>query len=405
MKYVVDFWSPSSKEKSWDRSLDEYPSYIIDKSVNVEEGEYVFDIVRTITTKKGEELHFIVPRTTIVQKSRDKVSKYAYSELHTILKRIFFIAENPREENLYDAYETHYAMRILRSIGYEWVPEEHTDGTRAEFISTIHGKILNGEFNMYQFYLDNLEEVEYMNYHTDEITPFDKKLPFDPKYDRLIPMFIPNSESEYVEFVSSDISSHMHKVVIYDESKYIKYKDYLHPDVDLRLRLVRKNSHPTYIFSLGYKLPDKNSEAYKKMIHEINFYDLYLGCTHSRNEIQISVPSTQNPDRYNFMYVSKIFYPEIFQDVLDDHHMRFIVRPNVGKYLACDEDYRIIDVYDNGVIQTEPQNMIHVKFENGAIGIFQVIELISELKGKCLNAVITKKGDNLKNPFIVIKLC
>lgn len=405
MRHVIGFWSPSSKEKSWDRSIDESSHYILDKSANAEEGEYVFDVINSIVNKKGETLYFITPHTLIVKGSRSWTGKYAYSELHRIMKRLFLLYEEPREENLYDRYETNYAMRILRSIGFDWVPEEHTKESRSQFISTIHDKILNGELNMNQLYLDTIKEVEYMNYDTDELTPFDKKLAFDPKYDRLIPEFIPNSESGCVEFISSDISSHMHHVVIYDESNYEKYKNYLHPDVELKIRSVIKNGRSTDIFSVGYKLPDRNSDAYKKMIRGISISEIYLGSTWSRNDIQISVPSTQDPNQDHAMYVSEFFYPEVFKDILDEFHMRFDSRfaSPTDRYLTCDEDYRIMDVYEHGVLQTTPHSMIHIKFANGGIGFFPAIDVISKLKGKCLNAVISKKGDRLENLTIEIK--
>lgn len=406
MTHVIGFWAPSAIKKEWDRTVYnctdynfyEDSKYILDRSVkDLEEGEYIFDISNTIKNKKGDTVHFLVPHTAIVKGPRESLFGYLYSEYHFSIMRTFFITEESDKINSYDGYKTNFIMRVMRDeLKYDWVPKEHTDESRKNFTTMLHDKMLNGEWNMYQTYLDTAEVVEDSS-QNKVITPFDKDLPFNPEYDMLTPDFIPMHSSYSIHLSSTDIICHMKPVVISNPDDFEKYKPNIHPDVEIHMKPMMDEGIQRYLITMGYKIPDKNSDAYQNMIQHADISTVFLGAKWARPNVQISVPSTVNPNVFNEMEVTPEYYTDVLNDILQNHHIYY---RKVGDYyvLYSDEDYKIMDFGRDKHFTVQPKNLISVRFKNGVKGTFSASEIATKkLKGRCLNATFTKSGDTLNS--------
>lgn len=404
MKFIIGFWGNDERRYKGDRmiSYDELPIYvdkkytvILDREVHsLEDGEYIFQIKNTIRGKNGKDIHFVTPYKEIVKCPRLDISHYLYGEMHKFFKRAFMIYENPDFETAYDLERMNYAMRVLRSLGFDWVPKDHSDSGRSEFYHLIHDKILSGDLDMYKLYTDTVKEVDLPGRIRGKETPFDRRLQFDPEYDELIPVIVPDRKRYTVDLCSKDIGLRMMYVSISNPEEYEKYKEYIHPDVDIRFE--------TDGIVMGYKIPAKDSPEYKEMIQEARISEFYCGLESSHIQCHVLVPSTVDPSDKNILGVNFKFYPEILHDVMEHFHLRVEKYPS-GNMLLCDEDYEICDFRITKSFSAKPTDYIDVKFKNGIRGYFKAIDVIKKLKGKCTNATYTKFGDTLENLTIFFK--
>lgn len=409
MKHMIGYWGKDIKKFKDDRKIldkeiafsqNKMESFVLDRNVkDLEAGEYIFQVKKTITSKNGCHVYFVIPYKDIIVGCMNTLHHYLYDSMHHIFKKIFLIYEEKKFETPFDHEDIHFAMRILRSMGYDWVPEEHTPKDDMEFCHAVHDKMLSGEFNMFSLYRSCVKDVDLSGLNGSILhgkeTPFCRPLPFDPKYDKLVPFPIPDRlKTDFQSFVSSDIGARMYPIQIANQRDLDQFKKYIHPDVIVKI-------HPDGIFA-GYKIPEKGSTEYEKMISGAKVSDFYAGLKREKIFTHVNVPSSVDPSKEYIMGVSDNFYPDILQDVLDHFHLHKEVSDD-GITLNCDEDYEVTDFEVSKNFSIYPKDYVDIKFVNGIRGYYKAKDVLNTLKGNCVNAKIYRSDYNLGNVQIVFE--
>lgn len=409
MKHVIGFWFNDEHKHENDRSvsvqgrLTNGVSYVLDRSAKIpEDGEYVFSIQKEITGKKGDVIDFVKPERVIVKSSNRELLDYRFSNYYVTITSIMAIGEDPSKETLYDYELINYVMRYLRLHGFDWVPEEHSDEGRHQFISKMHDKIIDGSFNPFKFASEYMKLDDSRTF-SRYVFPFEEKIPFDPKYDILYPVVVPDQRRSCVSFSSKDIGRYMDLIDISSPEEYEKYKSNIHPDVTIKFEDGEKDKFGSkYAITVGFKLPEKGSIGYEKMLASASPSDFYIGKCWSSLRTYIEIPSVSNPKDSHGLIVSVSFFPDILQDILDRYKMTITRKEANELYVTCDDDYRIF--FNKATkISLKPHDFQDVKFKNGVRGYFPAIDIFTKLKGKCINADMYKSGDTIENLRIVFE--
>lgn len=412
MKYVMGFWVEEDRESEKDRSIQTRETsinpalYVLDRSVNrlPDDGEYIFKIVKEIKGKGESKIRFVVPFREIVIGTRSELFDYKYGNLHEDMERIFRIGENPDFESIYDFERINFDMRVMRNLGYSWVPESHSDEARSQFIQKIHDMILSGELNPFKMYESVRDKIP--NSHHKCETPFDKELPFDSKYDILKFSIVPTMKYTSVPFISKDIGGKMKLVCISRPEDLEKYKPYFDPDITVKIETEKFGGLDVVSNIIaGYKFPEKGTSEYENMIRNADLSDVYIGSSWLILRARISVPSSTKPGVFHDMEVNDNFFDDVLKDIMEEYKLRRDTRKINGhteKIVTCDMDY-VVDFEGSSIMKKKPHDFISVKFKNGIVGRFTALELFTKMKGKCENASMRKSGDTLSNLSIVFE--
>lgn len=405
MKHAIGFWFSDNHKNENDRSVTVHGriSYVLDRSAKIpEDGEYVFSIQKEITGKKGYVIRFVKPERMIAKGTRKDFFDYQFSEYYNIITTIMEIGEDARKETLYDYEQINYAMRCLRLLGFDWVPEDHSDEGRHLFISKLHDMIIDGSFNPFEFASAHMKLSDTATY-TRCVFPFEEQIQFDPKYDILYPVVVPDQRYSCASFKSNDIGRHMEIVDISTPEEYEKYKDRLHPDVTIKFEDGEKDKFGSpYAITIGFKLPEKGSVDYEKMLASADPSDFYIGKCWSSLRTFIEIPSVSNPEERHGLIVSTEFFPEILHDIMKRYKMTMTRKEPNELYVTCDDDYSIC--FDRAKkISLKPHDFQDIKFKNGVRGYFSAVDIFTKLKGKCINADVYKSGDTIENLRIVFE--
>lgn len=407
MKHVLGFWSADNHKNENDRSVIVHGriangvNYVLDRSAEIpEDGEYVFFIQKEITGKKGNVIRFVKPEHVIVESPKKDLFDYRFSEYYNVITIIMTIGEDPNKETLFDHDLINYAMRCMRLLGFDWVPEDHSDEGRHKFINKLHDMIIDGSFNPFEFASEHMKLDDTKSY-TKYVFPFEEQIPFDPKYDILYPVVIPSQRYSCASFRSNDIGRYMEPVDISTPEEYEKYKDSIHPDVTIKFEDGDKSKFGSpYSITIGFKLPEKGSIEYEKMLASANPSDFYIGKCWSSLRTFIEFPSVSNPEERHSLIVSTEFFPEILHDIMKRYKMTMTRKGPHELYVTCDDDYSIC--FDRAKkISLKPHDFQDIKFRNGVRGYFSAVDIFTKLKGKCINADMYKSGDTIENLRIV----
>lgn len=372
-----------------------------ENDVDLTEGDYIFQIVEG-KYKRGTKRTFlkVVPaaKFTGVLDSEYLDSRFRKAIFDIVWYGNDIISNSPYVSSVHND-SIHRCMRILRSLGYDWVPEKHGKKTRTSFCKDFLEKLLSGEFNPYDEYQKCRFSNPYYhkpipcNYYSDSnkrkfITMFDRDLDFDPKYDTLVPLIECNSIFYGIqEFESSDVGSYMN-ILISSCEDVEKYQKYVEKDIEFKV-IPRDSIFGTEKVFGYYKLPE-DGEAFERMLDDARGFTCLTG--NSKDTIRqesyfiLFVP-TKDPTLHHRMIVSPYTFPDLYLMITDKQGFRRI--PEFDIYHT---PFKVATDLMDG-ISLEGKELLDIRFENGVRGMFPIKFIATEFEGECKNYTFEKKDD------------
>lgn len=383
-----------SHEYRFDIEMDE-------NDVDLTEGDYIFQILEG-KYKRGTKRTFlkVIP---VAKFTGELDPEYLNSRFRRAIFDIVWygndiISNSPYVSTIHNS-SIHRCMRILRSLGYDWVPEKHGKKTRTSFCKDFLDKLLSGEFNPYNEYLKCRFTNPYYqkeipcNYYPDSnkkryITAFDRDLDFDPKYDTLVPLLECNSIFYGIqEFESSDVGCYMN-ILISSCEDVDKYQKYVKKDIEFKV-IPRDSIFGTEKVFGYYHLPE-DGEVFERMLDDARGFTCLTG--NSKDTIRqesyfiLFVP-TKDPTLHHRMIVSPYTFPDLYLMITDKQGI-----PRIPEFDIYNTPFMVTSNLVDG-IPLEGNHLLDIKFKNGTRGLFPVNFIATEFKGECENRIFEKKND------------
>lgn len=365
------------------------PYIRIDKDceyTDIDNGVYLFKTKRFTSLVKDDfrfELQIVEP----VKKLKAPENEYWMTESLKVTLSEFPYGHS-EETPEWKRQSIHYVMRLYE----EYATFDHTPDGERKFLAFLFNRLITDPRAFFE--MKFLIDKSVGNENAWRVYNERGTLPFDPKWDKLSPKFVPqhsknrrySSIEASVELRSTD-ANEVTGIDIETEEDLEKYKPYF---ID---GLVIKKVNGG--FSVSYQIPERGTDEYWKMLKEapvnqgFSSFCVNSGCFDMCSSITVTSPNGED----------QIFYYDT--DIYADYIKMIGVRKEKN-FEVLDDNFKVDD-FD--IHTHKPGDVMSVTFYNkygNFRGIYRASQ-VYQLKGKCLNALIEKTGTTIDSLRITFK--
>lgn len=287
--------------------------------------------------------------------------------------------------------DIHLVMRIYEKHISEVSKFEHNPIGEEKFLDWLFNHLRDTKDSLFEMKLF-IDEYKQSNIWDGDVAGI---MDFDPRYDKLYPMFIPSFSNDkkystgmhHIELTSSDIRSKMKAIFIESDEDIEKYKPYFKDG----LNVVKS----AYGYMAYYEMPERNSDEYWNILRNSDVAEGFSSFRINANAFGASSSITVTTPCGN----QQIYYDgtDVYSDYLN------MIGVRVDRSIeVLDDDFEIRETLNRELF---PDSYVHIKYHN-KYGIFNAeykASQIFRLKGKCLNANIRRVGSTIDSLRIIFE--